>query len=116
MIRHGADYGSKAVDGSSLLSELDPDGRSEKNELKKFFLKDGAYQWLHIVKAGGEYAFEKLALPVTVFGEAGVIFSYYTDISGTANSGNPSGYSIIDTAEYPTSKYFIVTLGFRLFL
>jgi hypothetical protein len=116
MIRSGAAHGSKAVDGSSLLSELDPEGRSEKAELKKFFLKDGAYQWMHIVKAGGEYAFEKLALPVTVFGEAGVVFSYYTDIDGAANSGSPSGYSVIDTDEYPKSTSFIVTLGFRLFL
>jgi hypothetical protein len=116
MIRHGAAHGSNAVDGSSLLSELDPNGRSEKSELKKFFLKDGAYQWMHIIKAGGEYAFEKLALPVTVFGEAGVVFSYYTNINGEANSGSSSGYSVVNTDEYPKSTSFIVTLGFRLFL
>lgn len=35
----GADYGSSAVDGSSFLSELDPEGRSEKGVLHNSFLR-----------------------------------------------------------------------------
>jgi hypothetical protein len=116
MVRHGADYGNSAVDGSSLQSELDPDDRSTNPVLRKFFLEDGAYQWMHIVKVGGEYTFEQLALPLTVFGEAGVVFSYFTNINGQSNSGSPSNYSVIDTAEYPKSNAIIVTFGFRLFL
>jgi hypothetical protein len=116
MIRHGADYGSGAVDGSSLQSELASSGRSEIEELRKYFLSDGAYQWTHIVKVGGEYTFEKLKLPFTVFGEVGVVFSYFTNINGTANDGSPHSYSIVDNAEYPKSTAFIATLGFRLFL
>ena len=113
LIRHGADYGSKAVDGGSLWSELDPDGRSDKPELKKYFLKDGAYKWMHIVKLGGEFSISNL--PFRFFGETGVVFSYFTDIEGPANSGNPSGYSKINTAEYPHSQTFILTVGVRLF-
>jgi hypothetical protein len=116
MIRHGADFGPHAVDGSSLLSELDPSGRSEKAVLKKFFLQDGAYQWLHIIKGGAEHTFPiKNATPFQVFGEAGVVISYFTDIAGKANSGSAFSYSIIDTEVYPKSTGFILTLGIRIF-
>lgn len=113
MIRHGADYGGSAVDGSSLWSELDPDGRSTKAVLRKYFLQDGAYQWQHIFKFGAAYSWAKV--PVQIFAEAGVVISYFTNIDGPANSGSPSTYSIVDTAEYPRSTGLIASLGFRLF-
>jgi hypothetical protein len=116
MIRHGAEYGSQAVDGSSYVSELDPDGRSSLPQLRKYFLRDGAYQWQHILRVGAEHTFAKLAAPVQLFGEFGVVFSYFTSISGGANSGSPEDYSLIDTAEYPKTTGVIAALGFRLFL
>jgi hypothetical protein len=116
MIRHGADHGDLAVDGSSLLSELDPVGRSEKTVLRKYFLQDGAYQWMHIVKIGVEHTFaQKAALPVRLFAETGVVFSYYTGIDGPANAGSPSSWHVIDTAEYPKTTTFITTIGIRIF-
>jgi hypothetical protein len=117
MIRHGAEYGSRAVDGSSYLSELDPNGRSENLTLRKYFLRDGAYQWQHIIRVGGSHTFAKTIVPVQVFGEFGVVFSYFTDISGDvkANSGSPHDYSVIDTPEYPRSTGIILTVGFKLF-
>jgi hypothetical protein len=115
MIRHGADYGSHAVDGSSLLSELDPEGRSEKAILRKYFLHDGAYQWQHILKIGATHTFANFTLPFQLFGETGLVFSYFTDIAGEPNSGSPSSYSVIDTSEYPKSIGIIVTAGFKLF-
>ncbi|GHV84205.1 hypothetical protein AGMMS50212_15450 [Spirochaetia bacterium] len=113
MIRHGADYGNSAVDGGSYLSELDPDERNDRPVLKKFFLQDGAYQWFHILKTGGEYTFNKM--PVKVYGEAGIVFSYFTNISGLPNQGYASSYSIIDTVEYPQTTSFVVTLGVKIF-
>jgi hypothetical protein len=113
MIRHGADFGPSAVDGSSYLSELDPDGRSEKDVLKKYFLHDGAYQWFHILKAGAEHTPGKL--PVKVYAEAGVVFSYFTNIDGQANQGEPSPYHIIDEEPYLKSTALILTLGVKLF-
>ncbi|GHV30459.1 hypothetical protein AGMMS4952_17520 [Spirochaetia bacterium] len=115
MIRHGADFGPHAVDGSSFYSELDPQGRDEKAVLKKFFLEDGAYQWLHIIKVGAEHTFPMKYVPFQVFGEAGVVISYFTDIAGEANSGSASSYSIVDTSVYPKSTGFILTLGIRIF-
>jgi hypothetical protein len=114
LIRHGADFGSSAVDGSNLLSELDPTGRDDKKELKRFFLHDGAYQWMHIIKAGVEWNLS--GLPVTFFGEAGVVFSYFTNIEEKANvTGEAHPYSVIDTSEYPKSTGIIVKIGFRLY-
>ncbi|MDR0408943.1 MAG: hypothetical protein LBH18_00895 [Spirochaetaceae bacterium] len=113
MIRHGADFGPSAVDGSSYLSELDPEGRNEKVVLKKHFLQDGAYQWFHILKAGAEYMPRKL--PVTLYGEAGIVFSYFTNIDGPANQGEASPYHIIDETPYTQSTSFILTLGIKLF-
>ena len=113
MIRHGADFGSSAVDGSNLLSELDPWDRSSNPILERYFLKDGAYQWLHIIKLGGEWNLEKA--PVSFLFEVGTVISYFTNIEGEANSGKPSPYFIIDTVEYPKSTGFIVKLGVRVY-
>jgi hypothetical protein len=116
MIRHGADYGTSAVDGSSLFSELDPDGRGTNPTLRRYFLQDGAYQWFHILKIGAGHTFAvRNATPFRIFGEAGVVLSYFTDIDGMANSGSPSAYHQIDTSQYPRSTGFILTLGFSIF-
>jgi len=118
LIRHGADFGPHQVDGSSLISELDPEGRSEKESLRKNFLEDGAYQWMHIIKIGGEYKFG--SLPLTIFGETGVSYSYFTDISDTEYEKyhpTPPGETPRTPAagEYRSATAFILTLGFRIF-
>jgi len=118
LIRHGADYGPHQVDGSSLVSELDPSGRSEKDSLRKNFLKDGAYQWMHIIKIGANHRFD--VLPLTIFGEAGLAYSYFTDIGQTeydTYNPVPPGGTPRDPAEgnYSTSTVFILTVGFRIF-
>jgi hypothetical protein len=119
LIRHGADFGSHQVDGSSLVSELDPDGRGEKQSLRKNFLKDGAYQWMHIIKVGASHTFK--GLPITIFGEAGFVYSYFTDISNEKYLNyypTPEGQTPREPAagEYLKSSAFILTLGFRIFL
>jgi len=114
MIRHGADYGSSAVDGSSLLSELDPDGRSSNPILKRFFLHDGAYQWTHVIKAGIECNLPNL--PVALYSEAGIVVSYFTNIEEKANvTGSSHPYFVIDTPEYPKSTGFIFKIGVKIF-
>jgi hypothetical protein len=115
MIRHGADYGSGEVDGSSLLSELDPEGRNGSNPiLKRFFLHDGAYQWMHIIKAGVEWNLPNL--PVALYGEAGINYSYFTNIGAEANvTGSSHPYSVINTSEYPTSTGYIFQVGVKVF-
>ncbi|MDR0456013.1 MAG: hypothetical protein LBH20_04940 [Treponema sp.] len=114
LIRHGANYGSSAVDGSSLLSELDPQKRDGSNPiLKRYFLHDGAYQWNHIIKLGVEWNLPRL--PVSLFGEGGAIISYFTNTKEEANSGKAYPYEKIDTPEYPQSTGFVVSLGVKVF-
>jgi hypothetical protein len=118
LVRHGADYGRHQVDGSSLFSELDNKGRDgSKASLWKNFLHDGAYQWTHIIKIGAEHKLKKL--PLTFFGEAGAVFSYFTDISddeyekyAPGFQSNPANAKL---GEYIDSTAFILTLGFKIF-
>jgi hypothetical protein len=113
MIRHGAAYGTSEVDGSSLLSELAPYGRETNPVLKRFFLHDGAYQWMHIIKAGAEYNLPNL--PITLYGEAGINYSFFTNTERKANSGSAYPYSVINTSEYPKSTGFIIVMGVKVF-
>jgi hypothetical protein len=115
LIRHGADFGSSAVDGSSLSSELDPDGRGGGNPvLRKFFLQDGAYQWMNIIKAGLEW--KTPFYPIALFLEAGLNISHFTNIANPANvTGQAHRYEKIDTAEYPKSTGFILKMGIKIF-
>ncbi|MDR2965750.1 MAG: hypothetical protein LBU88_08250 [Treponema sp.] len=116
LIRHGADYGDRAVDGSSLWSELGGN-RSSQPELRKYFLRDGAYQWMHIAKVRGEYSFVEKKWPFKVFAEIGGVYSYFTDIDSgiPPNSGEPNPYSVINTPQYPHQLYFIGTIGITIF-
>jgi hypothetical protein len=113
LIRHGADYGTGAVDGSSFLSELDPDGRSGNSVLRKYFLEDGAYQWRQILKIGTGYTFTKY--PIRLFGEFGMVYTFYTNIDGKPNQGSASSYTIVNTPEYPKSTSLIATFGVRFY-
>lgn len=110
MIRHGAGYGDRAVDGSSLWSELPVDGRSS---LKKYFLRDGAYQWMHILKLRGEYYLTSFNLPMKVFCEIGGVYSYFTDTN--SELGARGSYRVINSPQYPHSLSFIGILGVQIF-
>jgi len=112
MIRHGADYGSGYVWGSSFYSEI------ADTEANKYFLHDGAYQWLHILKAGGERALMvKGAVPFSVFGDFGVVFSYFTDTGNRERypAASSKDYHIVNTDEYPRRTSVILTVGFKVF-
>ena len=120
LIRRGADFGKQQVDGSSLLSELDTVGRGDKVSLRKDFLNDGAYQWMHIIKVGGLYKFKNL--PLTIFGEAGVVNTFFTEIDDDVyNELNPQSDPPPSTPRNLTGDYFkytafILTIGIRIFL
>ena len=115
LIRHGADFGSRAVDGSNILSELDPIDRDGINKpiLRRYFLKDGAYQWRHIIKMSAEWTLgNKL---VSLLGEAGAVISYFTDTTAALDSGQAHPYSVINTPEYPKSTGYILKLGIKIY-
>ena len=109
LIRRGANFGSGAVMGSDLFSELDPASRSENPRLRRYFLRDGTYQWMHIARLNAEWSLP--GLPIAIFGEAGAVFSRFTGIDGPSNSGEPRPFSRIDTPEYPTTTTVLFKLG-----
>jgi len=110
MIRHGADYGDRAVDGSSLWSELKEKDRSS---MKKYFLHDGAYQWMHVFKLGGEYSLTGKKIPVKLIAEIGAVYSYFTDSDSELGTSGEIG--VINTPQYPHSLVFIGFVGIQLF-
>jgi len=110
LIRHGADYGNRAVPGSSLWSELLIHGR---HRIRKYFLRDGAYQWMNILKIGGEYSLTNQKIPVRAFGEFGGIYSYFTDVEPDVR--HPGRYSIVNTPQYPQKLILVGTIGLQIF-
>jgi hypothetical protein len=119
-IRHGAEYGSQAVNGSSLYSELDPCilGDGSRDDLKKYFLHDGAYEWIHVIKVGADWSLRRFKVPVTLYSEIGFYYSYYTvlDDDSYANKNASYDYHVADdSSEYPSEAGFIVSGGIKLF-
>lgn len=113
MIRHGADYGERAVDGSSYLSELAESDRSSDPRLRKYFLHDGAYQWSYVLKGGITHSLRKLPIELSL--EAGMVISHWTDIDGTPNDGSSYSYHSIDTEQYPKRTGVIASMGVRIY-
>ena len=109
-MRHGADYGSRQIPGSSLYSELNPSGR---DALRKYFLHDGAYQWYHVIKIGGEYNFSDFTnFPLTLFADIGFVYSYFTDTD--AEVGQKADYHHVNNQEYKDKYGCIIQLGVRI--
>jgi hypothetical protein len=109
LIRHGADYGYGAVDGSSLKDKIVKDDNSSK-----YFLMDGVYQWDHVLKLGGSYTLKSRGLPVSLYTETGLVITRFT-INGDAGIGNEGAYGPLDDAVYRAGTGFIFSLGFKVF-
>ena len=123
--RHGADFGSQQVPGSNLYSEL---SRYNRNELEKYFLHDGAYNWIHALSFGGKLKIYDRHCPVEIMGNIGLVLSYYTvidddnynrDVYGNngncKNAGWGTSYHIANSEEYPTTIGAVITVGCRFF-
>ena len=123
LIRHGADYGSQQVPGSNIYSEM---SNVNRDELKKYFLHDGAYNWIHILSAGGR-ATLNTKYPLSFYGNLGFLFSYFTVIDQEkytrddyGNNGNcrdvdfKTPFDIANTDEYPTLFGAILTVGISI--
>lgn len=116
--RHGADFGSQAVPGSSLYSELRNTGR---DELKKYFLHDGAYNWMHIVNVGGSINLNNKN-NITIFGNLGFVYSYFTKIDNASytNDGEckncdfKTKFEKVNDNEYKDMIGGILTLGCQI--
>lgn len=119
LIRHGADYGSGAVIGSSLYSEM-PTGI--RDSLYKYFLHDGVYEWMNIITLEGAYNLNALKVPAQITCSVGYLYSYFTKSTVPAEETTTpyskykkSAYEKINTAEYPVKSGFVVSVGIKLF-
>ncbi len=123
LIRHGADYGSQQVPGSSIYLEL---SNQNRDELEKYFLHDGAYNWIHILSTGGKVSLNT-KLPLSFYGNLGLMFSYYTmidpdnydrDVNGNNGNCKDADFStpidIANTDEYPNLFGAVLTIGVRI--
>lgn len=116
--RHGADFGPQPVPGSSLYSELCPENR---DDIKKYFLHDGAYNWIHALNVAGTMKFDNPHVPFQLSAGVGVIFSYFTTIASedysfenkiyNKKSDFGTKYSIADSDEYPTTVGVVLSVG-----
>ncbi|MDR2178567.1 MAG: hypothetical protein LBP20_11105, partial [Treponema sp.] len=80
----------------------------------KYFLHDGAYQWQHIIRVGGEHSLARYPF-LRLFADTGLVFTHYSNI-GTASNTGKHHYSFVNTDEYPRSTQLLLTLGVRLFM
>jgi hypothetical protein len=78
-------------------------------------LQDGAYEWTNVFKIGAEHTLTKYALPIKIFGEIGVVHTFFTNIDGPANSGSKESFSIVNDSEYTQSTRIIGTIGFCIY-
>jgi hypothetical protein len=113
MIRHGVEYGSGRVFGSSHSDAL-VYGEALSNSFK-YFLQDGTYEWNHILKVGGSYNLKSVRVPITVYGALGVVFVRYSGISGGGSSNSKEAYTFISNDTYNSEDRFIFSLGFKLY-
>lgn len=126
-IRHGADYGSQEVPGSSLYSELSIYNR---DDLEKYFLHDGAYNWMHIVKLESTFEHKNVNRTLQFNLNLGFLYSYYTVIDednygryDDDNYGNNENcqnadfstpYHFVNTDEYPVQFGIVAGLGLKV--
>ncbi len=120
LVRHGADYGSHQVRGSSLYSELP---KNNRGDAEKHFIEDGAYNWMHILSIGASYKFKNSKIPVEIYGNAGLLISHYSDIDaedytpGAASDNtinNKGKMSFINTDEYPVQIGAVFSVGLKI--
>ena len=123
-IRHGADYGSQQVPGSSLYSEL---SKYNRDELKKYFLHDGAYNWMHMIKLETTFEHKNVQRDLQLSLNLGFLYSYYTMIDSNdydrsiyGNNGNcknadfSTPYHFVDNDEYPVQFGVVMGCGFKV--
>lgn len=110
LIRHGADYGSGQVRGSSIWSEL-PTG--DRDIYYKYFLHDGAYEWSHIIEVDATYDLNMFKIPLQVYAGLGYVYDYWTRSEGGMDQKTP--YHRINTTEYPNKNGVVITVGFKAF-
>lgn len=110
LIRHGVDWGSEAVKGSNLYSELSPDSR---DSMYKYFLHDGVYEWITAFTLEASYNLRQHKIPVELNAAAGYYYNWFTKADGGENTN--TDYHRYNSAEYQNVSGFVLSLGIKAF-
>jgi len=114
-IRHGVDWGSASniYSGSSIYSEL-PAGKygPGRNNLHKYFLKDGTYEWMNIIALEASYDFNHFGVPIKLYGTIGYVHNWFTTI-GDASPSKNTKYSKFSNDEYKENRGLVLSLGIK---
>lgn len=113
LIRHGTDWGTGAVEGSNIYSELVPKS-ADREAKRKYFLKDGTYEWMSVITLDGSVNLNSFNVPLKLNGSVGYIYDWFTGIEG--EGGKNTKYKYINSNEYPERNGFVLSLGFTAFM
>jgi hypothetical protein len=108
LVRHGVDWGHRRVPGSNLNDKIDKEENS-----KKYFLRDGTYQWDHVLKMGGSYDLMIYKLPVSFMAEAGIVITRFTD--SDKEVGEKGNFSPVNNMIYRAGTGFVFFVGMKIF-
>jgi hypothetical protein len=113
MIRHGVEYGPGRVDGSSPQDKI----LRKNDNTKKYFLRDGTYQWNHVVKVGGAYNFKTQKIPILAYGELGLVVTQFTSTDAPPGSEEDRYFYFVskDDPVYKPNVGVILSVGFKIF-
>ena len=115
LIRHGVDWGSESniYSGSSIYSEL-PAGKygPGRNNLHKYFLKDGVYEWMNILALQASYDCKHFGIPLQFYGTVGYVHNWFTSI-GSATPSKNAKYSKYSSDEYKEDRGVVLSLGIK---
>ena len=109
LTRHGTDWGSGSVPGSNLYSELT---LGTRENLRKYFLYDGTYEWISTICLYGSYNFYHLNIPIRFNFSLGYVFDWFTAVEN--NGQKNATYYKIDTTEYKNYHGFIGSIGISI--
>lgn len=116
-IRHGVDWGSESniYSGSSIYSEL-PAGKygPGRNNLHKYFLRDGVYEWMNIVTLEAAYDFNKFGFPLQLCGSIGYVHNWFTSIGNDIPSAS-TGYAKYESEEYKENRGVVISMWVKAF-
>lgn len=117
LIRHGVDWGreSNVYSGSSIYSEL-PAGKygPGRNNLHKYFLHDGVYEWMNVFAIDASFDLKKYKIPLKLFGSIGYVHNWFTSI-GNETPSSKTKYYKYTSDEYTNNKGVIISIGFKAF-
>ncbi|MCR4733984.1 MAG: hypothetical protein K5829_03130 [Treponema sp.] len=113
-IRHGVDWGSGAsmYSGSSIYSELTTG--ELRDQLTKYFLRDGVYEWMNIISFTASYDFEGNNIPLQIYGTVGYVHNWFTSI-GDAEPSKTTAYLKYESDEYQENRGLVLSVGVKAF-